>query len=692
MRLTFEKQFLTAGHALALVGVGALATTHEVGAPYVMLAFGGLSWSLWRDWRRSKWEISAAAANAAILAALVMSLAPVALRGASPVRAIAEFLLVLAALKAVAHKENRDWLQIYVLSFFQLLAAAALTVEPVFALLFLAYLLLAPCVLVLFLLRREVGASAGARRLEEEAFVEPSLFRSIAATTVVLFVSTLVIFIVFPRVGAGYFAAPFSGGQPLTGFSEEVGLGAVAALKQDSAVAMRVTVDRPELLGVDRYWRGAALDSFDGRNWRRRPQEARPLMRPEFGVFTSTAVGARATTVSEDVILEPQDSSMLFVDGFPLEIRGRFSEVAIDAIGNLRVIRPTGVRTRYQVVASLAPRRSAPTPETLALPRIDPRIVALAQSLVQGVDGDRARADALLRFFERGFSYTLEPGDPGKEDPLARFLFKTRRGHCEYFASAYAVMLRTAGIPSLVVSGYAGGEWNPYGNYFLVRQSDAHSWVEAYVDGAWRTYDPTPAAGPMEQTWRRRMGEVIDALQMRWYRYVINFTLEDQAEAALSVRDAAQRFWQSLTRDWWSAASTDAGDTREAPTRRFPWRGCLVAVMAAVCAWLWRTRRGAADAAQRDASEITRRYLRLLQALAARGLEKRPAETPLEFCRRIAPRLDGQAEAVERVTALYHEARFSGRELAPRALDYEVDAAIAAIAAAPTDPPAPRAD
>jgi transglutaminase-like putative cysteine protease len=679
MRLTFDKQFLIAGHAVALVGVGALATTHEVGTPYVAMALGGVSWSAWRDWRRSKLEISAGAANVAILAALCMSLAPVALRGASPVRAIGEFLLVLAALKAVARKENRDWLQIFVLSFFQLLAAAALTVEPVFALLFLAYLVLAPCVLVLFLLRCEIGGSPSARRLEEEPFVEPSLFRSIAATTVVLFVSTLVIFIVFPRVGAGYFAAPFSGGQVISGFSEEVGLGGVAALKQDTAVAMRVAVDRPELLGGERYWRGMALDHFDGRNWRRRPQEARPLIRPEFGVFTSAAMGPRGSVVQEDIILEPQDSSALFVAGFPLEIRGRFSEVAMDSVANLRVIRPTGVRTRYQVVASLAPRRAPPTAETLALPKIDRRIALLAQALVQGVSGDPARAGALLGFFERGFVYTLQPGDPGREDPLARFLFETRRGHCEYFASAYAVMLRAAGIPSVVVSGYAGGEWNAYGNYFLVRQSDAHSWVEAYVDGEWRTFDPTPASPPAEQTWSRRMTDAVDALQMRWYRYVINFTLEDQAQAALSLRDSMQRFWEGLSRDWWSSSSADGDEQTEGGT--FPWRAAWLAVMiASLAAWLWRRQRGPQAARQPDASDVTRRYVRLLRALAAHGLEKRPAETPLEFYRRIAPRLDGQAGDVARVTALYQEARFSGRDLPAGELDREVDSAIAAIA------------
>jgi len=679
MTLSFHKQFVAVAHLFAAVGVGALATTHEVGGGYVAMALAGLGWSAWREWRGDGEGISEWVANACMLVMLILSLGPVLLQGASAVRAIAQFLLVLTGLKSAARKQNRDWMQIFVLSFFQLLSAAALTVEPVFAVLFFGYLLLAPCALVLFQLRREIGALSSTRRLDAEAFVEPSLFRSLASTTAVLFLSTVVIFVVFPRVGAGYFAAPFGGSQVLTGFSEEVGLGTVAALKQDGAVAMRVTVDRPELLQTERYWRGAALDHFDGRNWRRRPKELHPLMRPEPGVFTTLAPAPRRSVLREEVILEPQDSAALFFAGSPLEIRGRFSEVSVDATGNVRVIRPTGIRTRYQVVASLAPRRVPPTADTLELPVLDRRIVPLARSLVAGSSDDAARADALLRSFHSGFEYTLEPGDPGSHDPLARFLFETRRGHCEYFASAYAVLLRAVGIPSVVVTGYAGGEWNPYGGYFLLRQSDAHSWVEAYIDGAWRTYDPTPAALVPEPGFRRQMIEAIDALQMRWYRYVINYTLEDQAEAALSLRDATERLWQSLARDWQKSFSM--GDTVNG-VGKVSWRVvALFVTLIAIVVWAWRLRSGDARSPDGAVSLVTRNYLTLLRSLAARGLEKGATETPLEFYRRIAPRLDGHAGAVAEITALYHEARFSGRPGPSTALDRAVEQAVAALAA-----------
>jgi hypothetical protein len=177
---------------------------------------------------------------------------------------------------------------------------------------------------------------------------------------------------------------------------------------------------------------------------------------------------------------------------------------------------------------------------------------------------------------------------------------------------------------------------------------------------------------------RRQIGEAIDALQMRWYRYVINYTLEDQAEAALSLRDATERLWQSLSRNWrmsFSMNDETGGDTG------VPWRAlAFVLTLAAIAAWGWRWGRRDARSPGGAIPLVTRSYLTLLQALAARGLEKRAAETPLEFYRRIAPRLDGHASAVAEVTALYHEARFSGRPGSTPALDRAVEQVVAALA------------
>lgn len=674
--MSFERQFQLAAHALVAVGVAALAMTREVGLVSVTTAVVALTWSAWRGWRGGGIELDARLANALALLPLGWTLLPVFLQGTSLLQAIADFLLLLCALKLLAAKSNRDWLETCGLSFFQLVAASALTVEPIFALVFLAYLLLAPWVLVLFFLRREVERFAESARFSSEPFVDSTLFRNVAAVTLLLFVSTLAIFVVFPRMGAGFFAHSLGNGAALTGFSDQVGLGDVTALKKDGSVALRVVVDRPEpLTSVRRYWRGAALDTFDGRRWTRGLQTLRPMARPEPGLFLAGTEVTRGALLHEEMIVEPMESPTLFVLGRLLHVRGAFPGLLIDRLGNLRTPSVRGVRTRYEVLAALGPRTEQPTPQSRVLPDVDPRIPALARSAVSAAADDDSKAQALLSLFRNDFVYTMEPGDPGPGDPVAHFLFESKRGHCEYFASALAVMLRAVGIPSLVVSGYLGGEWNPYGGYFLLRQSDAHSWVEAYVGGEWRTLDATPPAGPdRSREGSTSLAALLDAYRMRWYRYVVNYGVNDQVEIALGLRASSRRLWQELSTGAWRER------WRERSARGF--------VAPAVAAFLGfaslvlftrRSRRARRTAA--PLSWASDRYLEMLRRLEPRGWKKRDAETADEFYRKILPGLDGDAEAVARITALYQEARFSGREEAEVRARAEIGALLGGLGA-----------
>ncbi|MGH7857053.1 MAG: transglutaminase TgpA family protein, partial [Candidatus Binatia bacterium] len=497
-----------------------------------------------------------------------------------------------------------------------------------------------------------------ARRLATESFVDPSLFRGVASVTFVLFVSTITVFVFFPRMGAGLFANPLATGAGLTGFSDEIGLGDVTALKSDETVAMRVSIDRPERIRGAQYWRGSALDSFDGRRWTRARQELRPLTRALPGLFVAREGADPKTLVRQDVILEPLENPTLFFLGSPLQVRGRFSGMMVNGVGDLRVVPSTTARIRYDVLSSLAPRTELPTPRSRKTPKLDPRVATLSRRLVEGISGETARAEALLRHFRRGFRYTMNPGTPATGDPLAWFLFETRTGHCEYFASSLAVMLRVVGIPSLVVNGYVGGEWNSYGEYFVVRQSDAHSWVEAHVDGRWRLLDPTPASGQAARSTFDELRALIDSYRMRWYRYVVNYSLEDQIGIAFSIRNSSRRLWGGFSGDFWRDAWRRL---RGSPSRRgaspvmMPLAALSIAVLVS---WLWHRRRKRREAQR--AVWATTRYLALLRVLERRGLKKRPADTADEFYHRIGPELDADRELVERLTALYQDARFSG--------------------------------
>jgi protein-glutamine gamma-glutamyltransferase len=663
--MTFERQFLLASHALALIGVVGLALTNEVGIAYVILALVALAWSLWRARGGAGLDLDSRIVNAASIALLVTLVVRVANESLPPLQGIAEFLLVLLALKALGPKGERDWLQLYVLAFFDVVAASALTVELAFAVVFLSFLLLAPWVMTLFHLRKTAIAAGDERRLSEEAFVDASLFRGIVGVTLILFVSTLTVFVFFPRMGAGLFANPLGRSSGLSGFSDQVDLGDVASLQLDETVALRVSVDDPGLLlDKPRYWRGAILDKFDGRQWSRSPQRYRSLDR----VFPmGFATGGRAKErikIREEVILEPMEIPAIVVLGRPLEIRGRFSGILMDDLGNLRGAFPPA-RIRYEVIAALDSERSQPTSETLELPDVDPRIPAFAEKRTADARDDGERARALLDVFRSGFRYSLEPGDIGVQDPLARFLFETRLGHCEYFASSLAVLLRAAGVPSRIVNGYRGGEWNEYGKYFLVRQSDAHSWVEAWIDDEWQLLDPTPAGGalPVRST---NLSAWIDAARMRWYRYVVNYGAGDQIVMAFAMRDGSRRMWRSLREISFADLARRLRERAAEGADR--WGLAALVLLAALPLVLVRLRRSRARTAVGPVHPGSVEYQRLLMLLRKRGLEKHEADTPDDFLRRIAPKLGAAARPIGEVTALYQAVRFSGRPEAERSL------------------------
>ena len=653
--MTFERQFFLASHGLALIGVLGLALTDEVSLVYVVIALACLGWSAWRTHGGQGFDLDSRVANAASLGLLAIVVVRVANGSLAPIRGIAEFLLVLLALKMIAPKADRDWMQIYVLAFFDLVAASALTVELTFATVFLAYLLLAPWVMTLFHLRREVAAAGEEHRLREEAFVDASLFRGIVGVTVVLFLSTLAVFVFFPRMGAGFFANPLGRSSGLSGFSDSVELGDVASLQLDSSVAMRVAVDPPDAIrGMPRYWRGAVLDDFDGRKWSRTSHRYRPLDRVFPSGFYTGARARERFKIREEFILEAMDVPAILVLGRPLEIRGRFAGILMDELGNLRGAFPPS-RIRYDVVAALDGDRTPPTPGTLELPKLDPRIREFAEERTAGAGNAAARANALLQVFRKGFRYSLEPNDVEGADPLARFLFETRVGHCEYFASSLAVLLRAVGIPARIANGYRGGEWNEYGGYFVVRQSDAHSWVEAWIDGEWQTLDSTPAGAPSAPS--ARLSAWIDAARMRWYRYVVNYGASDQVEMAFAVRDGSRRLWQTL-----GAFSLSDAIRRWRAGERSESRWPLVALAAVllgavVFAWRRRSVKRVEDLVVRPGTE---EYRRLLALLGKRGLQKGDADTADEFYERISSSLGSTAPPVAELTALYQAARFSG--------------------------------
>jgi len=304
---------------------------------------------------------------------------------------------------------------------------------------------------------------------------------------------------------------------------------------------------------------------------------------------------------------------------------------------------------------------------------LDPRIPELARKITARENNAFDRAIAMESYLRSNFSYTLNlTGRPGV-DPLAHFLFETKAGHCEYFASAMAVMLRTLGIPSRQVNGFLPGEYNDVAGDYIVRASDAHSWVEAYYPGnGWITFDPTPGSPEPPAGLLSRLALYADWLQLNWNEWVINYDFSHQVTLASYAGQASmdwQEAWRKKLRGF-----RDRGFERLAQWQRahdvlrivYPVL-MVLALFALRMEWLRRFFRwlGFAWTAHLPASErnnpqlASRLYAELLRLLEKRGFARAEAQTAGEFAASFALQ-PGLALAVREFTDLYVQARFGG--------------------------------
>jgi transglutaminase-like putative cysteine protease len=510
------------------------------------------------------------------------------------------------------------------------------------------------------------------------------------ALLLLIFVLALPLFLVAPRSGA---AALTRSGGALTnfiGFSESVTLGEIGDLKRDNAVVMHVRIEDAQPGGALR-WRGVALDEFTGRAWRKSSEARRTLEKKNdkgfFQVGTPEALHQRTT---QTIFLESIESPVLFAASRPIAIQGDFPALRVDAEGSVQARRHEYARVIYKALSDTTQTDAAmlrndrdPYPDAFERYKqvpdaLDPRIEALANAIVVNAHArnryDEAKAIESQLQADYGYSMQMRAGGP---DPLADFLFNVKSGHCEYFSTAMAVMLRTRGIAARVVNGFLPGEYNEAAGAYTVRQSDAHSWVEVYFPESqvWVTFDPTPADGrtePVSTGFAAQLGKYAEALELIWLQYVVGYDKQEQRSLATSLHNQLFVYRRALTQI--------ASAAREAITLRI---GSIALVgLAGMAAFLllfvirrvrwfgWR--RGLSLSKRqvnRDASTVGF-YERLLDLLARRGVKRDPDLTPLEF----ASGLDFQPALS--ITRAYNRVRFGGQELSPAELR-EIEKALA---------------
>jgi transglutaminase-like putative cysteine protease len=649
--LTVAVYLLVADGLAALVLGGLLGLP---GALVVAVAIAGSGWQA--GLRRQLAAVPRLGTALVAVAALGVAL-EILLVAPAMLDAFTHVLVFLLLVKLYTRRTLRDVRDIAFLAFFMLVAISPITTSVVFLGLFVVFLVIGTWLLMLRHLLIEAEAA--------DATMPPLVVRrdllglSLAASAATI-VITLVLFLIIPRVGQAALPLRPQVSRLVSGFSDRVELGAFGDIETDATVIMRVHLKgweggtgRPERL-PNLKWRGMALDAFDGRAWTVSRSTLRLTLRRHLAVPFAVHRYYGGPVLTQEIYLEPIGSEMVF--GAPRVLRwfGRSDFVTLDDLGNIAVAAPAA-RLNYIVESEPEPTdpRAAEVPEArqpleprwlaryTQLPALAPRVVDLAREVTAGSADQYEAAFRLSAWLGRNMRYTRALSRTTDLPPVEEFLFVQRAGNCEYFAAALAVLARSLGIPARVVNGFQRGEWNPYGDYFMVRLRDAHSWVEVFVEGAgWVTLDPSPRVGVETPAPATRATLWLDSLRLSWYRYVVSWSLHDQLAAADGVRRTTLS---------WSEAALRAPEWPELPRV-----GLAALALALGVVLLVRRRRAAA------APAVPRFYARALRALARRGLTPSSGETAREFARR--------AEAGTPFVALtgaYERVRFGGAALTP---------------------------
>ena len=700
-----ERFFQWSLYLLLVVGFTALMGTNKLDFPSLALVLPALFFRGYLLLMRKSFIISERWTSYLTIVYFAFYAADYFYFSESFLNATVHMVLFSMIIKIFSVRRDRDLLYLAVLSFLMVLAAAVLTVDTLFLFTFSLFILVAISTFISMEMRRSERESviAGFPAQQDVKF-----HSSLAGISAILGVLTLagaaLIFFILPRVNSSLYLRGLGfQGALMTGFSQEVSLGGIGQIQQSSNVVMHVQVLDGKL-PADVKWRGIALSNFDGHRWYNTPEvptyhglynSPLDLTRvSNFSFYSEAQSLPHLASLKYKVVMEPVGLNLFFLAPVPLKVNGDYRVLEIKSDGSIYTTRPAegspgggendspetiGVYTAEADTRNPAPyvrdsnSRNYPPHVAflyLQVPRLDPRIARLAKDVTESAGSNYARARAVEEYLRNNFGYTLEL--PGREpDPLAHFLFERKKGHCEYFASSMAVMLRTLGIPSRVVNGFRGGEYNDLTSSYIVREKDAHSWVEAYFpEYGWVTFDPTPAGDAVVSSggWSR-MELYMDAARQLWREWVVNYDFSHQARLRTEIGSKTVNA-QSSFRSWLLAKYQGIVETMGNWQRRLqalsPAQMAVCCVMLALLlalpfmpkAWRsWERTRMLRNPARAPRTSASFWYMRMLKLLARRGVRKEPFQTPEEFTSCIDDPL--MRQDVELFTEHYERARFA---------------------------------
>ena len=703
--MNFEKLFKFLSYATVFCGFLSLWVSWTFGFAGTVLFFGVMvvAWFL----EGSRWQISERLGTVLIVAALPLyymgwrnGLFQFADSATMAAGILGRLILSLSAIKMLQRKSDRDWIFLYLMAFFEVLLAAGLSISALYLLSFVFYMFVVVCTIIVFEIRKTNRATAetmnvgGLRPVALEPNAMPTSRLPFTAGALILFIILLAVplFFMLPRVGGAGIGGSQGGVSTSSGFSDTVKLGGIGSIQQNNEVVMRVRLEGANHPAGALKWRGLALDIFDNRSWSRTKANVKePRVPSDRDIIQIDYASGREGLTVQTVYLEPLDKPILF--GLPrlIGVQGNFSVLFKDRHDSISFNR-VGERVSYKVLSDRTLPTTARLRRDLAayshdvdnylqLPEdLDSRINQLAARLTAASQNRYDAAKTVESYLQNNLGYTLELKASGNQ-PLADFLFNVREGHCEYFATAMAVMLRTQGIATRIVNGFSEGEYNETADVWVVRQRNAHSWVEVFFPGenAWVPFDPTPfsgqVAGAPQAGLSAKFTEYLEALETFWIQYFVAYDNQEQRSLFTSVRRGIADYqtktstWMERVGDevaaWWRDIRGDHGiETSFAAAGRamMVLFGSLLALVLIV--WLYR-KVAASKIWERFWSRLLGRrhasvvafYENMVQVLAVKGFTREPHQTPLEFAYST-----GASEAIA-ITEKYNGVRFGDRSL-----------------------------
>ncbi len=684
--------FELALYLLVLTGFGTLASTGGLDFPSILLTGAALALRGYFLVKRRRVVIPERWATPLTICYFVFFIADYFVFSRSFLPATVHLALFAVVVRTFTLRRERDYIMLAILAFLMVLASAVLTVDSVFLFSFAAFLLMAIATFVLMEMRYS-GQSANIQARQssnpkEHRRLAVSLSRVAPVLMLVILVVAAVLFFLIPRRQGGYLGGYTYGTDFSSGFSDHVQLGQIGQIQLSNAVVMHVQIDGDTAGRYDLHWRGVALPDFDGHAWSKpreqfvltrfdnkftAPELSNPSLNPFFRV--------PAHPIHYRVLMEPIGTNVFFVAPRVRSVSGSYRMMASDYGGAIYNYDAERTVSRYEADSDIATPNAAQLrnaestiPQQIAfiylrLPALDPRVPRLASEITHNADNNYDKATAIERYLSTRYGYTLDLPRSMPKDPIANFLFERKQGHCEYFASAMAVMLRTLGIPSRVITGFRSDEFNDLTANYVVRAKDAHAWVEAYFPGfGWQTFDPTPGGTSNTPQGWARLGLYADAMSSFWREWIVSYDSSHQYVLGQTAFNGTRSFWESSRT--WARAHYDFmlkwADRTQERVGQAPGRWTLLGLaivtfliflanLGRIVRWLHHQRlRAHPERSPERAAAMW--YERMARLVGHCGVEKSSTQTPKEFVGKIE---DARLRApVAHFTEVYESARF----------------------------------